>query len=110
VSPSSSSTQTGLQHDGELEFYNDEIKLVNKNATIFQYIQKLITLGNSEKNFSASTLRFEKMKSIWDRTYSIVYRERKPNSKEGNDEEQPVDTTEKNVCSVDEILNRLMFN
>jgi hypothetical protein len=106
---SSSSSKTGLQHDGELEFFNDEIKLVNKNATIFQYIQKLITLGNSEKNFSASTLRFEKMKSIWDRTYSIVYRERKPNSQEENDTEKPVDTTEKNVCSVDEILNLLLI-
>jgi hypothetical protein len=44
-----------------------------------------------------------------DRTYSIVYRERKPNSKEGNDTEQSVDTTEKNVCSVDEILNHLLI-
>jgi len=33
----SSSSKTGLQHDGELEFFNDEIKLVNKNATIFHH-------------------------------------------------------------------------
>ena len=95
--------------DGELEFYRDEIKLSNKNATIFQYIQKLITLGNSEKNFSASTLRFEKMKSIWDKTYSIVYRERKSNNSKENDSEKSTDgdAVEKNICSVDEILNLL---
>jgi E3 ubiquitin-protein ligase HECTD1 len=93
--------------DGELEFFNDEIKLVNKNATIFQYIQKLITLGNSEKNFSASTLRFEKMKSIWDKAFTIVYRERKSTTVQENECDVGSKAVQQNVCSVDEILNLL---
>ena len=100
--PSTSAT------DADLEFFKDEIKLVNKNATIFQYIQKLITLGNSEKNFSASTLRFEKMKSIWERTYSIVYRERNSSPTDVQEtKDENVVNSKNNLCNVDEILNLL---
>lgn len=77
----SSSTENGL------EFIKEEIKLTNKNATIFQYIQKLISLKVSsssgkdqcssatDKQEKNNMLHFEKMKNIWDVNYTLIYRE-----------------------------------
>jgi hypothetical protein len=48
----------------------EEIKLLNKNSTIFQYIQSLMVNSLSKKKLSV-----ENMKSIWDLNYSLIYRE-----------------------------------
>ena len=77
--------------ENALEFVKEEIKLTNKNATIFQYIQNLIALNKSSKEQQQqsdnkkqvssavvnnnSMLHFEKMKSIWDVNYTLIYRE-----------------------------------
>lgn len=70
----SSSTENGL------EFVKEEIKLTNKNATIFQYIQNLISLKDqcpcaTDKQKQNKMLHFEKMKNIWDVNYTLIYRE-----------------------------------
>ena len=57
-----------------LEFVKSETRLANKNATIFQYIQSLIEL-NGGGGGEASALHYDKMKSVWDVNYSLVYRE-----------------------------------
>jgi E3 ubiquitin-protein ligase HECTD1 len=63
------------QFDNGLEFIKSEIKLTNKNATIFQYIQSLIELNPNNDNTSPNTLHYEKMKNVWDMNYSLIYRE-----------------------------------
>jgi len=70
--PASGST---ILADNGLEFINDEIKLTNRNATIFQYIQNLISIQSNTKNSKNNTLHFEKMKNIWDMNYTLTYRE-----------------------------------
>ncbi len=97
-----------------IEFYEDEIKLTNKNATIFQYIQQLLTIGrNCAKNFSASTLKYEKMKTIWDTSYTLVYREARQNPSDSNDSEvklKEVSSIQQNKkISLDDILKLLLI-
>ena len=69
------------QFETNLEFIKSEIKLTNKNATIFQYVQNLIELN--PKDESPNTLHYEKMKTVWDMNYSLIYRE-SPNTNEND--------------------------
>jgi hypothetical protein len=59
----------------------EEIKLVNKNSTIFQYIQSLIVGRKSH---------VENIKNIWDLSYLLIYREALD-----TDEEHPAELDEK---------------
>lgn len=79
----------------QIDFVQDEIKLTNKNATIFQYIQSLI-----QSNAESSTLHFEKMKSIWDMSYSLVYRE-------AIESETQVDGCQNTWSNIEDILKLL---
>lgn len=47
----------------------------NKNATIFQYIQNLINVNAHRHDAHLHTPHYEKMKSIWDANYLLIYRE-----------------------------------
>lgn len=73
----------------ELSFYEEEIKLTNKNATIFQYIQYLISLG--EFGQTQNTQRYEKMKKIWDESYTLIYRRSNENQNDEQNNELSVD-------------------
>ncbi len=57
-----------------LDFTRNEIKLTNKNATIFQYIQNLIALESKSSNMT-NTIHFDKMKNIWNVDYTLIYHE-----------------------------------
>lgn len=55
----------------------------NKNATIFQYIQNLIIVNAHRHDAHLNTPHYEKMKSIWDANYLLIYREPTNNSDGG---------------------------
>lgn len=69
--------------DNGLEFLVDEIKMTDKSATIFQYIQNLIALNRNQTRAQIETtgisnstlLHFERMRTIWDMNYLLIYRE-----------------------------------
>ncbi len=69
-----------------LEFRKDEVRLANKNATIFQYVQSLI----------AQQQPVDKMKNVWNMAYTLVYREavddgcERGETNEGEEEEASV--------------------
>lgn len=96
-----------------LEFIKEEIKLTNKNATIFQYIQNLISLSNSksnehEKKSLNNTLHFEKMKNVWDMNYTLIYRE----SDDEDEKSESIlssstDQENDSVCDVEQVLQLL---
>ena len=96
-------TETGL------EFITDEIKLTNKNATIFQYIQSLIALAKKDHKslFANNPVHFEKMKSVWDMNYRLTYREVfDPDSPPS----QPIEIESvkpDKICTADQVLRLL---
>jgi hypothetical protein len=108
------------QFENNLEFIRNEIKLTNKNATIFQYIQNLIELNpKDEHNVSPNTLHYDKMKTVWDMNYSLIYRE-SPNNNDSDLNESLSDQTEEatarflnnqlldiNSCNVEQVLKLL---
>lgn len=100
-----------------LDLIKDEIKLVNKNSTIFQYIQSLIA---SSRKGESGTLNFERMRNIWDLSYLLIYREVAAESNEDSSNESTVTQSQtetsdslmnidtenlnNNKCSVEQIL------
>jgi E3 ubiquitin-protein ligase HECTD1 len=88
-------------------FISDEIKLTNKNSTIFQYIQNLIfndkkratKILNTNQSATTMTNQFEKTKNIWDVNYSLIYRE----SSDNNDNKKEMESSGDNE---NEILNK----
>ncbi len=93
-----SSTLTNLDF-----FLKDEIKLTNKNSTIFQYIQSLI-VNNTSKNSSSSSsfLHYEKMRNIWNANYYLIYKEVKEEEVMNSDENDD----DKNIAAVENINNQ----
>ncbi|CAF0905235.1 unnamed protein product [Brachionus calyciflorus] len=81
----------------QLDFVQDEIKLTNKNATIFQYIQNLIQI-NCESSTS-----YEKMKTIWDMNYTLIYKE----SPLDSNEDTNLNNEQKSWENIEEILKLL---
>jgi E3 ubiquitin-protein ligase HECTD1 len=117
----SNSNSSNLNQENGLELIKNEIKLTNKNATIFQYIQNLIAINQEiESNksngvySSANTIHYEKMKNIWDMNYSLIYRQvndstdstQEPSNEENKaaalSEQQPTE-----LCNVEQILKLL---
>ncbi len=111
---------TGEGASNGLEFVKEEIKLTNKNATIFQYIQNLISLNTpshadandpKEHHMNTNTLHFEKMKNVWNMNYTLIYRE-SVEEEEDVQSAQRVDRSaleaeESGACSVEQILQLL---
>lgn len=120
VHPSNSNSSSLNQENG-LELIKNEIKLTNKNATIFQYIQNLIAINEEIENnnvkpnsvfSSANTIHYEKMKNIWDMNYSLIYREVQDedlteHANQENKEAALVDQPMSELCNVEQILKLL---
>jgi len=94
--------------ENNLEFLKDEIKLTNRNSTIFQYIQNLISINSNSKNKN-NTLHYEKMKNIWDMNYTLIYRESVSTDQKQSSFSDIIDQNEdnKNSCNVDQVLQLL---
>lgn len=100
----------------QLDFFKDEIKLSNKNATIFQYIQNLIIVNAHRHDAHLNTPHYEKMKSIWDANYLLIYREANedasPTSTNDlplNDQQPIVEDNIEHILKLLSIIRRLML-
>ena len=58
-----------IKGPGTSSMSENEILLSDPNATIFKYVQLLLSLSNG------SQIRGEKFKRVWEPTYTIIYKE-----------------------------------